>query len=1172
MAGPMAAQWGQQPTDNLSTLVDPDLNEVIGILHQRFQNQHIYTTIGDIILSVNPQQTIPLYGSRVGDFYKDVPSALSQQPHIFTTACRAHRYLQIHNTDQAIVLSGENGSGKTEAVKILVSQFGRLSTVGSQDPPQSDVASLLNEAMSLLEEFGNADVGINRNSSRHGKMVELAWDDGKLVGAEIMVLGLEKNRVMFSEHGEKNFHVFYRMLVGFDQEMRTRHRHNQSYRIIEPIDGGQIYRDMADAEDNEVKYRYLREYLNTLGIEHQTFRSGRQTAGTAIFEVLSALLHLGNIHFAPDPESDSAFVANQVEVEAAAELLGVQAQDISGMLLTRYGYSGGQRVMYRRDTSGASLTRNSFVRHIYFQLFDWLVKTINKRLAPTGQYRHNSKQLKTVGILDLPGFDNLMTNSLEQLHFNLAEERLQDHVTELVFRREFHDLQTDGIKVPDTKFRDNSEVLDAFYDSNIGLLRLIDENTDPSPNADMDLLNDIKRRHSKKSSVVKTDNTGQTFMVIHHRGQVIYNIEVLLTKNRPVRVRSFDALMEYSQNPLLHELMSTPHDGSSHSRHPGDTSDDLTLTQTYAAALRGMFRRLEGRETQHVWCIRPNMTLEPGVFDVDVVARQLTAMNVVEAARIRSMGYPVRISTRDFIDRYRFVGLPLSAHIDSPQGACHRVIRKAGIPDGGWQVRQRKVMLAWWHQDYLDTALERALRHVIFVQSRLRGYVARRKFYRMRRYFREDRDVLSNFLDDVSSHGLRTYHACQAQNDHNTREIERQYTGRDGGRRQARHHSDRSERDSYYSRSGYRGQSEVYNGHIDQTLDDFTTFKQTVLHDVTTKRDLDPTTWCKVICMEYDRPVGKFYVQNRDVHIDGTYDPFDGDRIGIGVFRNPERSRKTETIRAYLGQGLVLHHDTEGNIWAKRLSNNDVIVQGYDDPGNHSLSGDVILNKGSLPHGHSMKVFDMKELRSRIGLELKSHTFNRARLRHQTIVCFSLLEEEKTILDTPCWLCVVNINALNALETPDVLSQVEKMMAQAELRTEDEDLKDEKSHDAKARHLRTQWSRTDQREGFTQGESSRKLRIALRKRGEDIKNHMDYSWNTDRRGSSSQKQMTVDSLQDQVLRDPDGGLDGRRSGPTSPIGTGKTREWAKVKVTVKTSMAKEESEMDAMMKSRMSRY
>lgn len=69
-----------------------------------------------------------------------------------------------------------------------------------------------------------------------------------------------------------------------------------------------------------------------------------------------------------------------------------------------------------------------------------------------------------MGILDLPGFENLMTNSLEQLHFNLAEERLQDHVTELVFRREFHDLQTDGIKVPDTKFRDNSEVLDAFYD------------------------------------------------------------------------------------------------------------------------------------------------------------------------------------------------------------------------------------------------------------------------------------------------------------------------------------------------------------------------------------------------------------------------------------------------------------------------------------------------------------------------------------------------------------------------------------------------------------------------------------------------------------------------------------------------------------------------------------
>ncbi|XP_046574609.1 unconventional myosin-Ia-like isoform X2 [Haliotis rubra] len=950
MSGPMAAQWGQQPTGNLSTLVDPNLSEVIGILHQRYQAQHIYTNIGDILLSVNPQQTIPLYGSRVGDFYRDVPSAVSQQPHIFMTACRAHRNLQIHNRDQAILLSGENGSGKTEAVKILVSQFGRLSTVTPhQGPPQSDVASLLNAAMSLLEEFGNADVGINRNSSRHGKLVDLAWDDGKLVGAEIMVWGLEKNRVMFSEPGEKNFHVFYRMLVGFDQEMLTRHKHHQSYRILEPSDGGQIYRDVSDAEENKAHYTYLREYLNTLGIEHQTFRSGRQTAGNAIFEVLSALLHLGNIHFAPDPESDAAFVANQTEVEAAADLLGVQAQDISGLFLTRFGYSGGERMMYRRDTSGASLTRNSLVRHIYFQLFEWVVKMIKNRLAPSGQYRHKSKQLKTVGILDLPGFENLRTNSLEQLHFNLAEERLQDQVTELVFRQEFYDLETDGIKVENTNFRDNSEVLDAFYDSNIGLLRLIDENSDPSPNSEMALLNDISKRHSMKSSVVKTDPTSNTFMVIHHRGQVIYNIEVLLTKNRPVSVRTFDALLEYSQKPLLHELMSTPHDRRSRrSSQADDTPDDLTLTQKHAEALRAMFRRLEGREMQHVWCIRPNMTLQPGVFDADVVARQLTAMNVVEAARIRSIGYPVRITIRDFIDRYRFVGFPLSARIDSPQGACHRVIRKAGIPDGGWQVRQRKVMLAWWHQDYLDTALERALRHVIFVQSRLRGYVARRKFHRMRRHFRADKDELSDFLEDVSDHSLRTYYACQAQSDHNTREIERQYTGRDGGRGQIRTYSDRVGRDSHYSRSGYGGQSEVYNDYIDQSLDDNTTFKQTVLHDVTSKRDLDPITWCKVICMEYDRPVGKFYVQKREIHIDGTYNPFDGDRVGIGVFRNPERSRTTETIRAYLGQGLILHHDTDGSIWAKRLSNNEVIVQGYDDPGNHSLSADVILNKGVL--------------------------------------------------------------------------------------------------------------------------------------------------------------------------------------------------------------------------------
>jgi hypothetical protein len=42
--------------------------------------------------------------------------------------------------------------------------------------------------------------------------------------------------------------------------------------------------------------------------------------------------------------------------------------------------------------------------------------------------------------------------------------------------------------------------------------------------------------------------------------------------------------------------------------------------------------------------------------------------------------------------------------------------------------------------------------------------------------------------------------------------------------------------------------------------------------------DLDPDVWCKMFYMEYDRPVAKFYICDKEVYIDGSYEEFDGKR------------------------------------------------------------------------------------------------------------------------------------------------------------------------------------------------------------------------------------------------------------------------------------------------------
>ena len=55
------------------------------------------------------------------------------------------------------------------------------------------------------------------------------------------------------------------------------------------------------------------------------------------------------------------------------------------------------------------------------RLFDWLVELINSSIACSDTVH------KTIGILDIYGFESFDTNSLEQLCINYANEKLQQH-------------------------------------------------------------------------------------------------------------------------------------------------------------------------------------------------------------------------------------------------------------------------------------------------------------------------------------------------------------------------------------------------------------------------------------------------------------------------------------------------------------------------------------------------------------------------------------------------------------------------------------------------------------------------------------------------------------------------------------------------------------------------
>lgn len=144
-------------------------------------------------------------------------------PHIYAVADAAHQALLHHKQNQAIVISGESGAGKTESANLLLKQLVFLSKVkcvttnnisytttevGTHQKlitllyifwqaQNRNLEEKLLQMNPIMEAFGNARTGINANSSRFGKYLELSMlRVGRISGARISVYLLEQSRVI----------------------------------------------------------------------------------------------------------------------------------------------------------------------------------------------------------------------------------------------------------------------------------------------------------------------------------------------------------------------------------------------------------------------------------------------------------------------------------------------------------------------------------------------------------------------------------------------------------------------------------------------------------------------------------------------------------------------------------------------------------------------------------------------------------------------------------------------------------------------------------------------------------------------------------------------------------------------------------------------------------------
>ena len=197
---------------DLIKLVELEDHVLLDTLEERFNAEIVYTYIGDIVISVNPFKETGNADPHVQNRYTSLNLASQLRdlpPHIFCLVAQAHARMRSSNKSVSILISGESGAGKTEAMKLCVAHLGAIS--GSGDDRHGDsIATRLMKTNPIMEPIGNAKTVRNNNSSRFGKHLDIQFDSaGCISGALTSTYLLEKPRITQHMAGERNYHVFY---------------------------------------------------------------------------------------------------------------------------------------------------------------------------------------------------------------------------------------------------------------------------------------------------------------------------------------------------------------------------------------------------------------------------------------------------------------------------------------------------------------------------------------------------------------------------------------------------------------------------------------------------------------------------------------------------------------------------------------------------------------------------------------------------------------------------------------------------------------------------------------------------------------------------------------------------------------------------------------------------
>ncbi|KAG8184790.1 hypothetical protein JTE90_015472 [Oedothorax gibbosus] len=753
---------------------------VLRTLHARFFNRDYFTNVGPILLSVNPYQDVgnPLTLSSA--------HAASRCPQLLRVIHEAVRQQSETGYPQAIILSGESGSGKTYSSMLLLRQLFDVAGGG----PETDAFKHLAAAFTVLRSLGSAKTANNSESSRIGHFIEVQVTDGALYRTKIHCYFLDQTRVIRLLPNEKNYHIFYQMLAGLTQEERAQLS----------LDGYSLhnlcYLNQGDTTQNETedaaRFEAWKTCLSVLGIPSMD-----------VVRVLAAILLLGNIQFIDGAGMEVDIKGGNAEMKAVATLLGVSSVALFRGLTTRTHNVRGQFVKSLCDANHATSTRDALSKALYCRTVATIVRRANslKRLGSTSgtlssdsnesvhnQTENSSQHASTmgsggvkasksmtvlnsavrhatdgfIGILDMFGFEASKPSHLEHLCINLCAETLQHFYNTHVFKSSIESCREEGVHSDlHVDYIDNVPCIDLISSLRTGLLSMLDVECSMRGSPDSYLKKVVAQHHNSPrfyEHQQKVADGGRVFGIRHFAGRVPYDTSHFLETNRDVVPDDIVAVFHKticnfgfathlfgSELKALYSQETVPRGVSfriSPTAHTDLQNGDepvSTLTQDFHSRLDNLLRTLVHAKPHFIRCIKTNNNEQPSHFDRGVVVQQIRALQVLETVNLMAGGFPHRMRFKAFNIRYRLIApfKKLKRTDDKAIEDCKLILEcfmavtencRVSNASTAWALGKRHIFLSEGSRQQLELLrVERRHNASVLIQSVWRGWNFRRK-------------------------------------------------------------------------------------------------------------------------------------------------------------------------------------------------------------------------------------------------------------------------------------------------------------------------------------------------------------------------------------------------------------------------------------------------------------